>query len=209
MSAGNNRSVFVNQITFSRIASEISNEVLSYLSNTISWHHITLLTLWNPFDLSQLRFLVSNMIHLRTLQLHYDDSRISEHNSENIDIIGLLNDTSLCTTLMSNGLQRLNLHINSDHSDTTDFASLIVKQLSHLKILEFNCFNSQILQTLHILMNSLLQLSFVIFHCPLTNIDELHAGLSDLQTCHGRACRMEYTNELHWDAGGTLYVWLG
>lgn len=204
MSAGNNRSVYVNKIHFSRIASEINNEVLSYLSNTISWHHITLLTIWNPFDLSQLRFIVSNMIHLRTLEFHYNDSRISEHNSENTDIISLLNDTSLCNTLMSNGLQRLNLHINSNHSDATDFTSLIVTQLPHLKIIELNCFNSQLHQTLHTLMNGLLQLSFVIFHCPLTTIDELYSDLPD----NGRPCRMEYTNEFHWDAGGTLYVWL-
>lgn len=208
MSSGNNRSVSVNQITFFQMASEINNEFLSYLPITISWHHITSLNIHNPFDLSQLRFLVSNMTHLRTLELNHDDNRISEFDSKDINIIDLLNDTSLCNTLMSHGLQRLNLDTNGNHPGTTDIASLIVKQLPHLKIIEFNCHNEQALQTLHILMNDLLQLSFIIFHCPLTSIGGLHSNLSDLQTYNGRAYRMEYTNAFPWVEAGTLYVWL-
>jgi hypothetical protein len=203
----NNRSVCINKIELFNIDSQINNEFLSYLPYIISWHQITSLRIENPFDLFQLRFLVSKMINLRTLELDYDFYRDSEDNLKNLNIIDLLNDTSLCNMLMTNGLQKLSLVTDWKHPDTIEIASLIVKQLSHLEIIELTCFNREVPETLHILMNGLPKLNFIIFRSGLRNKNELHSKLGDLQKHNIRAYRMEYCNALPYGAA-VLYVWL-
>jgi hypothetical protein len=109
---------------------------------------------------------------------------------------------------MSNGLQKLYLYTELEHPGTTEIASLIVKQLPHLKIIELNCHNRQVPETLHILMSDLLELNFVIFHGYLSNVNELHSKLRDLQKSNMRAYRMEYCEPLPGYGDGALYVWL-
>jgi hypothetical protein len=92
--------------------------------------------------------------------------------------------------------------------DMTDIASLIVKQLPHLKIIELNCHNRQVPETIHILMNGLPKLNFIIFHGGLRSVNELHSELRDLQKCNMRAYQMEYCNPLPYYEVGALYVWL-
>ncbi len=198
----------INKIELFDINSQIINEFLSYLPNIISWHQITLLRIENPFDLFQLRFLVSKMINLRTLELDYDFYRDSEDNLKNLNIIDLLNDTSLCNMLMSNGLQKLSLVTDSEHPDTIDIAYLIVKQLPHLEIIELNCCNSEVPETLHILMNGLTKLNFIIFQGALRSTNDLHSKLRDLQKYNIRAYRMEYCNVIPYHGTAVLYVWL-
>jgi hypothetical protein len=108
---------------------------------------------------------------------------------------------------MSNGLQKLSLVTDSEHPETIDIACLIVKQLPHLEIIELNCFNKEVPETLHILMNGLPKLNFIIFHGFLRSTNELHSKLRDLQKHNIRAYRMEYCNLSPYD-GAVLYVWL-
>jgi len=108
---------------------------------------------------------------------------------------------------MSNGIQKLSLYTDWKHPDTIEIASLIVKQLPHLEIIELNCFNSEVPETLHILMNGLPKLNFIIFHGDLRSTNELHSKLRDLQKHNIRAYRMEYCNPLPYGPA-VLYVWL-
>jgi hypothetical protein len=190
------------------MCSQINNEFLSYLPILISWHHITLLSIVNPFDLSKLRFLVSKMINLRTLDLTYDFYYTTKYDSKKLNIVDLLNDTSLCKMLMSNGLQKLHLDACWKHPDTTEIASLIIKQLPHLKIIELNCYNVQVPETLHILMSGLPELNFIVFDSYCGGVNELHSELRDLQKSNMRTYRMEHCDPLPGYALGALYVWL-
>lgn len=190
------------------MGSQINNEFLFSLPNIISWHQITSLRIVSPSDLIQLRFIVSKMINLRTLELDYDFYRNSEHVSKKLNIIDLLDDTSLCNMLTSNGLQKLSLDTPSENTDTIDIAPLIVKQLPHLEIIKLNCYNRQVPETLHILMNGLPKLNFVIFHGELADVNELHSKLRDLQKYNMRAYRIDYCNPFPHYGIAVLYVWL-
>jgi len=53
------------------------------------------------------------MIHLRTVQLNYH----LDYDSNKHKLIDLLNDTSLCNILMSNGLQKLHLYTDWEYPD--------------------------------------------------------------------------------------------
>jgi hypothetical protein len=181
--------------------SEIKDEFLSYLP-TISLHQITSLKIDDPLDLCQLRLLLSKMINLRTLQLNYYFNYNLDDDSNKQYLIDLLNDTSLCTIHMSNGLQKLHLYTDWKYPDMIGIAFLIVKGLPHLQIIELNCHNNQVPETLHILMNGLSKLTFLIFH----GRNEQLSKMRDLQKYSTRAYRMEFYNELAGDK--MLYVWL-
>ena len=178
----------------------------SYLPTISSLHQITSLEIDDPLDLCQLRLLLSKMINLRTLQLNYHFNYNFDDDSNKQYLIDLLNDTSLCTTLMSNGLQKLHLYTNWKYPDMIGIAFLIVKGLSHLQLIEFNCHNSQVPETVHILMNGLPKLTFLIFHGSWRGRNQQHSQMHDLQKYSARAYRMEYYNELAGDR--MLYVWL-
>ncbi|CAF4530701.1 unnamed protein product, partial [Rotaria sp. Silwood2] len=137
------------------------------------------------------------MIHLRSLELHYHFNYNVDDDSNNQNLMKLFNDTSLCNILMSNGLQKLHLYTDWKYPDTIIITSLIVKRLSHLEIIELNCHNSsQVPETLHILMNGLPKLNFIIFHGFLTGENQQESKMRDLQKHCRRAYRMEYRGSL-------------
>ncbi|CAF3595229.1 unnamed protein product [Rotaria sordida] len=135
-------------------------------------------------------------------QITLDDD---ERNKQNV--IKLFNDTSLCNILMSNGLKKLHFYTDWQYSDMIGIVSLIVKQLPHLEIIELNCHDgSQVPETLHILINGLPKLNFIIFHTLLTGENEQESKMRDLPNRCKRAYRLENLREL---AHATiLHVWL-
>ncbi|CAF4590445.1 unnamed protein product, partial [Rotaria sp. Silwood2] len=188
----NNRLTYVNNITLDGRRSQIDNEFLCYLPTIISWHQIISLTINDSSDLCQLSLILSKMIHLRSLELHYHFNYNVDDDSNNQNLMKLFNDTSLCNILMSNGLQKLHLYTDWEYPDTTIIASLIVKRLPHLEIIELNCHNSsQVPETLHILMNGLPKLNFIIFHAFLAGEKQLELKMQDLQKHCTRTYRIE------------------
>ncbi|CAF4449017.1 unnamed protein product [Rotaria sp. Silwood2] len=193
----NNCLACINNITLDGRRSQINDEFLSYLPTVVSWHQITSLTIGDPSDLCQLGLLLSKMIHLRSLELHYHFDYDFDDDSNKQNLIHLFNDTSLCNILMSNGLQKLHLYTNWDYPDIISIAYLIVKQLPQMEIIELNCHNSsQVPETLHILMNGLPKLNFIIFHGFLTGENQQESKMRDLQKHCRRAYRMEYRGSL-------------
>jgi hypothetical protein len=186
--------------------SQINDEFLSYLLTIAPWHQIISLKIDDPLDLCQLRSLLSKMINLRTLQLHYHFDYDFDDDSNKQNLIDLFNDTSLCNILMSNGLQKLFLYTDSGYPDMTNIAFLIVKQLPHLQIIELCINNIQMFETLLILMNGLPKLNFVIFHGGLEDGNQEHSKMRVLRKYSTRAYRMEHCNLL--DGAEMLYVWL-
>ena len=208
----NQRLVYINEIYMDCRNSEMNDKYLFYLPTLILWHKITSLTIHDPSDLYQLRLLVSKMINLRTLELCYHFNYSSDANSNKQNLIDLLNDTSLCNILMSNGLQKLNLDTNGKYPDMIEnIASLIVKQLPHLQIIELRLHDSQNIQVpegLHILINGLPKLNFLIFHGSLRGGNEQHSKMRDLWKNSTRAYRMECYNPLIIIGASILYLWL-
>ncbi|CAF3653822.1 unnamed protein product [Rotaria socialis] len=203
----NNRLTCINTVALNGRSSQANLEFLSYLLTIVSCRQITSLTIYNSFDLYQLRLLLSKMIHLRTLELFYqfDYDLDDERNKQNV--IKLFNNTSLCNILMSNGLKKLHFYTNWECPDTIGIVSLIVKQLPHLEIMELNCHNgSQVPEILHILINGLPKLNFIIFHGVLTGENEQESKMRDLPNHCKRAYRMEDLRE-HINAP-ILHVWL-
>ncbi len=75
-------------------------------------------------------------------------------------------------------------------------AFLIVKGLPHLQIIELNCHNSQVPETLYILMNGLPKLTFLIFHGSWRGRNQQHSKMRDLQKYSAGTYQMEYYDEL-------------
>jgi len=186
--------------------SKIKDEFLFYLPTIASWHQITSLTIEDPLDLCELCLLLSKMINLRTLQLNYYFNFDSDDDWNKQNLINLFNDASLCNILMSNGLQKLHLYTNWEYPDMISIAFLIVKRLPHLQIIDLNCHNGQVPETLHILMNGLPKLNFLTFHGGWGGGSQPYSKMRDLQKHNTRTYRMEYYDEL--DGGAMLYVWL-
>ncbi|CAF3639615.1 unnamed protein product [Rotaria socialis] len=205
--AVNNRLTCINQIALGGGCSPANDELLSYLLTIVSCRQITSLTIDDPFDLCQLRLLLSKMIHLRTLELfyHFNYDLDDERNKQNV--IKLFNDILLCNILMSNGLKKLHFYTDWEYPDMIGIVSLIVKQLPHLEIIEINCHNSShIPEILHIVINGLPQLNFIVFHGWLTGENEQESKMRDLPNHCKRAYRMENLREV---ADATiLQVWL-
>ncbi|CAM4984117.1 unnamed protein product [Rotaria socialis] len=195
--AVNNRLTCINQIALGGGCSPANDELLSYLLTIVSCRQITSLTIDDPFDLCQLRLLLSKMIHLRTLELfyHFNYDLDDERNKQNV--IKLFNDILLCNILMSNGLKKLHFYTDWEYPDMIGIVSLIVKQLPHLEIIEINCHNSShIPEILHILINGLPQLNFIVFHGWLTGENEQESKMRDLPNHCKRAYRMENLREV-------------
>ena len=190
-----NRLVYVNKIYIDCRFFEMDDKYLSYLSTIISWYKITSLSIHDPLDLCQLRLLVLKMINLRTLELSYHFDRNSNDDSYQQNLIDLFNDTSLCNMLMSNGLQKLHLYSRQVYPDMIGIASLLVKQLPHLQIIELSCHNHcdrQILEALHILINGLSKMNFIILHSGLTGKNQRHSIMHDPWKNSMRTYRIEY-----------------
>ncbi|CAF4046120.1 unnamed protein product, partial [Rotaria sp. Silwood1] len=202
----NNRAACVNKIIMDSIPSQDNDEFLSYLPTVVSWHQITSLSIDDPFNLAQLHLLFLQTTNLRTLQLDCSLNPDSKDDSKEQNVIDLLNDASLCNILMSNGLQRLNLDMNWEHPNMTDIAVLIVKRLPHLQVIELDCNNTQVPETLDILMKGLPKLNFIIFHGGLRSDVEEFTRMRDLRKYSTRAYR---TENYYWSAyGAILYVGL-
>ncbi len=186
--------------------SQIRDEFFFYLPTICSLHQITSLETDDAFDLCKFRLLLSKMINLRTLQLNYHFDYNLDNDSNKQYLMDVFNDNSLCTILMSNGLQKLHLYTNDKYPDMIGIVSLIVKGLPHLQIIELSCHNSQVPETFDILMNGLPKLSFISFHGSYENINQWYPKMRDLQEYSTRIYRMEYYNESAGDR--MLYVWL-
>jgi hypothetical protein len=202
----NNRMVCVNEIIMDGSNSKSNDEFLSYLSTIVSLHQITSLMIDDPFDLCQLRLLLSKMIHLRTLDLtfYFNDEFDDDSNKQNV--INFFNDTSLCNILMSNGLQQLNLYIDWEYPDMIGIASLIVKRLSNLQIIELRGRNDRVPETLHILINGPAKLNFITVDGGLQCAKHKRSKMRYLRKNTTRAYRIEHHNRPgHMKM---LYVWL-
>ncbi|CAF0738379.1 unnamed protein product [Adineta steineri] len=206
----NNRSIYINKIYIDCGNIEMNDEYLSYLPNIISWYTITSLTINDPLDSCQLRCLVSKMINLRTLELNgcYNNK---DANSNTENLITFLNNISLCNIRMSYGLQKLYFDMSWEISDMIGIASLIVKQFPQLQIIEFGCHNScdiHLPEALHILINGLPKLNFLIFHGGLKGGKEQYSKMRDLWRNSMRPYRMEwYIPSIIIDVP-VLYFWL-
>ncbi|UJR14510.1 hypothetical protein I4U23_001506 [Adineta vaga] len=175
----NNCSTDINKITINCRDIELNDKYFSYLQTIVSFHKITSLIINNPFSLCQLHLLLSKMINLRTLELMFCcDNEDIDLKME--DLTNFLNDTSLCNMLMSNGLQKLYFYTHCKIPDLICFVSLIVKQLSRLQIIEFSCENTndiQLPEALHILINGLSKLNFLICHGSLRGGEEQYSKM--------------------------------
>jgi hypothetical protein len=141
----------------------IDNEFLSYVPFIVLWHQITLLSIDDPFNLSTLYSLFSQMSNLRTLDLNCSlDSRSDDNNLRQRTLISFLNDIRLCNMLTSNRLRQLNLWIQWDQPNLIDVTYFIAERLSHFQIIELRCVGCQVAEILHILTNGLQKLNFLI-----------------------------------------------
>jgi len=112
---------------------------------------------------------------------------------------------------MSNGLEKLYIYTNWEYPNMIDIASLIVKQLPELRIIKFSCqndSNSQVPEALHILINGLSKLNFLIFHGGLRGGNEQHSKMHDLKKNSMRDYRMECYIPLITIDEPVLYLWL-
>lgn len=206
----NNRPIYINKIGITSGDIEMNDKHLFYLQSVIPWHEITSLTIHDPLKSCHLRLLVSKMINLRTLELKfcYDDKDI---NLKMENLINFLNDTSLCNMLMSNGLQKLYFYTYWKIPNLIWFVSLIVKQLPQLQIIEFSCANDddiQLPEALHIFINGLSNLNFLIYHGRLRGGNEQHSKMFDLQQNSVRPYRIEYYTPAESCEEPVLYLWL-
>jgi hypothetical protein len=170
-----------------------NDEYFSYLQSTISWHKITSLSIIELSNLCQLRWLISKMIDLRTLELMFY-CNIGDINLKMENLINFLNDTSLCNMLMSNGLKRLYVNTHWKIPDLTEFVSLIVKQLPQLEIIEFRCENDddiQLPEALHIFINGLSKLNFLIWYGDWRGGNEQYSKMCDLRKISMRSYQIE------------------
>ncbi|CAF4663269.1 unnamed protein product, partial [Rotaria sp. Silwood2] len=97
---------------------------------------------------------------------------------------------------MSIGLQRLNLYMDWEHTTITDIAFSIVKRLPQLQVIELDFYNSQVPETLDILINRLPKLNFLIVHDGLWQDDQKFSRICDLRKYGTRAYRTEYYSPL-------------
>ena len=186
---------------------EENDDVFSHLTKTNSWHQITSLFIDDPLDLYQLRLVLSQMINLRTLQLCYTFDYDSDNDLNNQKIINLLSDTSLCRMLMSNGLQKLIFYADCEDQNMINIASLIVKQLPHLQIIELMAdTHDQLPEILYILISGLSKLNFIIIHGGYKSLGVLHPEIHDLRKKITRPYRIDYHDSVI--EASMLYVWL-
>ena len=183
----------------------INEEFLSLSPYIIRWDRIRSITVAQPFNSDHLRVLFSQAINLRVLTLEYrsidqDRSRLKEET-----LIELINEKSLCNTLMSNGLKRLNLFTDWDQSNLIDIAYLIVERLPHLQVIELNGGNDELIEMLHIFIKGLLKLTFAILCGRYQEGSSYEKQIRSLCNSNTRSFRTEVSKNVDED---TLFVWL-
>ncbi|CAF3946870.1 unnamed protein product [Rotaria sp. Silwood2] len=156
----NIQSFSCNEIIMRACSDEINDEFLHFSPPLVHWNQVTSLDISQPFNSNHLHLLFSKLINLRTFELHYTSKYDDNNLNENI-FIDLLNDTSLCNMLMSNGLRQLNLFTIWKQSNLLDIAYLIVDRLLDLKIIKLNGYDDKLIEVSHIFINGLSKLSFL------------------------------------------------
>ncbi|CAF4993496.1 unnamed protein product [Rotaria sp. Silwood1] len=169
------------------------------------WHHVTSLTIAEPFNRNHLHLLFSQATNLRTLELHYRLEFDSKIGLKEETLIDLLSDSSLCNMLMSNGLRQLNLFTVWKQSNLLNIAYSIVERLSHLQVIELHGIVCEIMEVAHILINGLSKLSFLTLDGELQRGKLYDKRLRDLQNSNTRSFRTEVPNT---SDGNILFVWL-
>jgi hypothetical protein len=184
---------------------QMNEEFLSLSPPIVPWHQITSLSIRQPFNSTYLHCLFSRMTNLRILDLNYNSDFGDIIDLEEENLIDLLNDTSLCNMLMSNGLRQLNLFTDVDEPYLINIAYSIVERLLHLEVIELHGVGCQLVEMAHTLINGLSKLTF------LTLKGSHHEGkiyekkLRDLQNSNTRSFQTEVPNTMY---GDLLFIWI-
>lgn len=197
-----------NEIRINEHYNEIDEHVFYSSLSIIPWHQITSIDIPQLFNRTLLHRLISQLTHLRKLQLEYLDRTYSHSHFKDETLLNILNDSSLCAILMANGLRQLvlSVHKAAFTSNSIEIANLIVQRLSQLEIISLDGFSDQLLQMTPILINGLPKLSFFTF---IGNIEENQTNekrLLDLQHSMIRSFRTEVRN-MFWEDNEVL-IWL-
>jgi hypothetical protein len=186
---------------------EKNDKFLSFSPPIVPWHQITSFSIIQPFNSTHLHRVISQMINIRKLELHYQDEDDIEIDWKGETLVNVVNDASLCNMLMSNGLRQLNLFTIDDNgkSNWINIAYLIVERLCHLQIIELNGIEDQLIQMAHILINGLFKLNFLTFIGSLQQGKLNEKKLCDLQNSNTRSFRTEVPNTMDYD---TVFIWL-
>lgn len=187
-------------------AFEMKTECLSYLSTITSWNHVTSFEMIGQLDFCLLRLLFSKMVHLRNLIVHHYFTTPPDIQSKREYLTNMFTDTSLCETLMSNGLEKLRLYNNSKYPSVKDIASAIVKGLDYLQIIEWRFDVEQIPEVLEIFLNGLSKSSLLIFHVDRQPAIQLLPKIEALQKLSKRTFRIDYCESSF--AYERLYIWM-
>jgi hypothetical protein len=183
----------------------MNDEFLSFSPPIVPWHQVTSLGIAEPFNRNHLHLLFSQATNLRTLELHYRLEFNSKIGLKEGTLIDLLNDSSLCNMLMSNGLRQLNLFTVWHQSNLLNIAYSIVERLPHLRVIELHGTVCEIIEVTHILINGLSKLSFLTLNGDFKHGKFYDKRLRDLQNSNIRSFRTEVPNTRN---GNILFVWL-
>ncbi|CAF2456258.1 unnamed protein product [Rotaria sp. Silwood2] len=206
-----NRCIFTNQwsrcnkIIMSEDYDRMNEEFLSFSPPIVRWHQVTSLSITEPFNRNHLHLLFSQATNLRTLELHYRAEYDPKAYLKQETLIDLLNDSSLCNMLMSNGLRQLNVFTVWQQLNLLNTAYLIVEQLPNLQIIELHGSAREFVEVSHILINGLLKLSFLMINGILGRAKLYDKKLRDLQNSNTRSFRTEVLNTRDDDI---LFIWL-
>ncbi|CAF2892206.1 unnamed protein product [Rotaria sp. Silwood2] len=206
-----NRCIFTNQwshcnkIIMSEDYDRMNEEFLSFSPPIVPWHQVTSLSITEPFNRNHLHLLFSQATNLRTLELHYRAEYDPKAYLKQETLIDLLNDSSLCNMLMSNGLRQLNVFTVWQQLNLLNTAYLIVEQLPNLQIIELHGSAREFVEVSHILINGLLKLSFLMINGILGRAKLYDKKLRDLQNSNTRSFRTEVLNTRDDDI---LFIWL-
>lgn len=182
-----------------------NEEFLSYSPPLVPWHQVTSLSIAEPFNRNHLYLLFSQATNLRILHLRYQSEFDPKSFLKGETLINLLNDSTLCNMLMSNGLRQLKLFTAYNQSNFLNAAYSIVERLPHLQIIElYDCF-CEIIEVAHILMNGLSKLSFLTLIGQCEEGKSYEKRLHNLQNSITRCFRTEVLNT---QSADTVFVWL-
>jgi hypothetical protein len=184
---------------------QINDEFLSLAPSIIAWHQITSLSIAQPYNSTHLFRLFSHTTNLRTLDLHYRSKYDYRRGLDEDALIDLLDDTSLCNMLMSNGLRQLNIFTTPDRSNLLDIAYLIVERLPYLQVIEATTTDDEIVKISHILISGLKKLNFLIIRGCIQYGKINEKRLRDLQNPNTRSFRTEIPKTMDED---TVCIWL-
>jgi len=184
-----------------------NDEFLSFSPSIVPWHQITSFIIIQAFNSTHLHCVMSQMTNIRKLELHYQDENDLEMGWERENFVKVVDDTSLCNMLMSNGLRQLNLFTINDNgkSNWRNIANLIIERLYHLKIIELHGMEDQLIQMAHILINVLSELNFLTFVGNLEEAKINEKKIHDLQNSNTRSFRTEIPNTTDYDR---VFIWL-